>query len=92
MPRDANKAALNRDKGPHLNKVWGVGAVQARYSDDGHWYAELTRFPAALFDAHGYLLFKTEQEYRSSPRLKIGRQISIRQPGISAIPGYVRCA
>jgi uncharacterized protein YodC (DUF2158 family) len=84
------KATRNRDKGPYLNKTWGVGAAQARYSGDGHWYARLTRFPAALFDAHGYLLFKTEQEYCDSPRLKIGKQISIRPPGISAIPGYVR--
>ena len=82
------KATLNRDKAERLNKEWGVGAVQARYSDDGHWYATLARFPAALFDAHGSVRFATKEEYQASP-LHIGKQISIRKPGISAIPGYV---
>jgi predicted HNH restriction endonuclease len=84
------KAALNRDKAVRLNESWGVGAAQVRYSDDGHWYAALERFPAALFDAHGYLLFATEAEYRASPHLRIGKQINVRRPGISAVPGYVR--
>ena len=83
------KATLNRDKAERLNKAWGVGAVQARYSDDGHWYATLARFPAALFDAHGYVRFATQEEYQASPHLRIGKQISIRKPGISAMPGYV---
>ena len=86
------KATLHRDKAIKLNETWGVGAVQVRYSDDGHWYATLARFPAALFDAHGYILFKTEQEYRTSPHISIGKQISVPKPGISAIPGYVRVA
>lgn len=84
------KAALNRDKAARLNESWGVGAAQVRYSDDGHWYAALERFPAALFDAYGYLLFATEAEYRASPHLRIGKQINVRRPGISAVPGYVR--
>ncbi|MDQ3497115.1 MAG: HNH endonuclease [Actinomycetota bacterium] len=86
------KASLNRDKAVRLNEAWGVGAVQARYSDDGHWYASLARFPAALFDAHGYVLFATEEEYQTSPHIRVGKQISVPKPGISAIPGYVRVA
>ena len=86
------KAALNKDKAVRLNETWGVGAAQVRYSDDGHWYATLTRFPAALFDARGYVLFPTEEEYRTSPHMSIGKQISVPKPGISAIPGYVRVA
>jgi len=86
------KATLNRDKAVRLNEAWGVGAAQVRYSDDGHWYATLARFPAALFDAHGYVLFATEEDYRTSPHISVGKQISIPKPGISAIPGYVRVA
>jgi hypothetical protein len=86
------KATLNRDKAVRLNEAWGVGATQVRYSDDGHWYATLERFPAALFDAHGYVLFQTEKDYRSSRHLYIGKQISVPKPGISALPGYVRVA
>lgn len=86
------KAALNRDKAVRLNEAWGVGATQVRYSDDGHWYATLARFPAALFDAHGYVLFATEDEYRTSPHISVGKEISVPKPGISVIPGYVRVA
>lgn len=83
------KAKLNRDKAVRLNDAWGVGAVQVRYSDDGHWYAKLARFPAALFDAQGYVVFATEEELRASPTISIGKQISIPKPGISALPGYI---
>lgn len=69
---------------------WNVDAVHARYSHDGHWYATLEGFPGVLFDANGYVRFETEDEYRNSPHLSIGKQISIRKPGISAIPQYVR--
>lgn len=86
------KAALNREKAGRLNAAWGVGAAQVRYSDDGHWYATLERFPAALFDAHGYVLFPTQTDYEESPHLNIGKQISVPKPGISGIPGYVRVA
>lgn len=86
------KATLNRDKAVRLNEAWGVGAAQVRYSDDGHWYATLAQFPAALFDANGYVLFETEDEYRASPHINVGKQISVPKPGISAIPGYVRVA
>lgn len=84
------KASLHRYKAARLNESWAAGAIQARYSNDGHWYATLTRFPAALFDATGYLLFATEEQYRASPHIRLGKQISVPKPGISAIPGYVR--
>jgi hypothetical protein len=87
--RDASKATRNREKATYLNREWGIGAAQARYSDDGHWYATLSKFPAALIDAHGYVRFQTKQAYLDSPHLRIRKQISVPQPGISAIPGYV---
>ena len=76
-----------------LNKQWKVGAKHALYIHDGHWYHCLKRFPGALFDDNGYILFSTEDEYRACPDLTIyetTNQVSIRQPGISAIPGYIR--
>jgi 5-methylcytosine-specific restriction endonuclease McrA len=87
---DRDKAIRNRNKAQHLNEEWDVGAVQVRYREVGDWYSTLTRFPAALFDAYGYLFFATEEEYLSSPQLQIGKQIGIQKPGISVIPGYVR--
>ena len=86
------KAALNRDKAVRLKGAWGVRAEQVRYSDDGHWYAMVNRFPAALFDAHGYVLFATEAEFLASKYIRAGKLISVPKPGISAIPGYVRVA
>lgn len=79
-----------RTNGAYLNDIWGVSAAHALYIHNGHWYHRLTQFPGALFDRNGYILFATEEDYRSSPYLSMGKQISIRKPGISAIPGYVR--
>jgi len=71
------KATENRDRAKRLNDAWDVGATQVRYSDDGHWYATLARFPAARFDANGYELFATEQEYGTSAHLRIGRRVAL---------------
>ena len=88
MPTDRVKAIQNRDKAMTLNATWNVGAVQARYSDDEDWYAQLQRFPAALFDSNGYVLFPTEEACLSAP-MSIGKQVSVPKPGISAMSGYV---
>ena len=89
MPTNRAKAIQNRNKASELNEAWSIGAVQSRYSDDGHWYAQLKHFPAALFDSQGYIYFATEEEYLAAP-MNIGKQISVPMPGISALPGYVR--
>lgn len=83
------KTTQNKDTASRLNETWGVGAAQVRYRETGNWYHPLKRFPAALFDLHGYMLFPTEEAYRTSPHIHIGKQISVPN-GISAIPGYVR--
>jgi hypothetical protein len=84
------KAALNRDKATRLMSAWNKPVAQARYSDDGHWYALLEHFPAALVDSNGYLLFETIEHFRTSPHITVGKQVSVKAPGISAVPGYVR--
>src|SRR5229473_1037711 len=86
---DRVAAAANRTRAAELNEAWGVGAAHARYSYDGHWYATLNHFPAALFDPHGYVYFATEEEYRAAP-ISLGKQISVPKPGISGLLGYVR--
>jgi len=83
------KATQHRDRARILNEQWKVGATQYRYNDDGHWYALLERFPAALFDPAGYLLFPTEEIYKTSPHIRRGKQISVPKPGISGVPGYI---
>lgn len=76
--------------GRKLNKEWGVRAKHALYREDGRWYHNLKAFPGALFDAHGYVLFLTENAYRNCNYLSIGVDVNLADPrGISAIPGYV---
>jgi hypothetical protein len=54
------KTVLNRGKADRLRKTWGIQVAQGRYRETGNWYSALTRFPAALFDANGYIIFETE--------------------------------
>lgn len=72
-----------------LNRRWNVGAVHPLYSEWGNYYGLLRKFPGALFDRKGYVLFATEQEYRDCPDLAITRRLNVKKT-ISAIPGYVQ--
>ena len=77
--------------GKQLNDEWKVGARHALFSRDGKWFQNLEQFPGALFDPHGYLLFKTEREYRNTPHVHVGKKTNVRG-GIASLPGYVRKA
>ena len=73
--------------GKILSRQWNVKARHFLYPRDGTFYENLRHFPGALFDPNGYVLFKTENEYRSSPYLTIGQKLNVRG-GIASIPGY----
>lgn len=75
--------------GRELNKVWKVGAAHALYREDGKWYHHLERFPGALFDFNGYVVFQTREDYERSPYLDRGHDLHV-PDGISKMPGYVR--
>ena len=74
--------------GRALNERWKVYAKHALYRANGTWYHRLTNFPGALFDANGYVLFETEEEYINCPYLHIGKETSCHK-GISSIPSYI---
>jgi 5-methylcytosine-specific restriction protein A len=74
--------------GRKLNEEWNVGAKHALYREDGGWYHLLKKFPAALFDANGYIIFKTKNDYLKNEYLQITEALHVRG-GISTIPGYV---
>ena len=81
--------------GEEYNRKWGIGAKQARYHKDGHFYGLLERFPAALCDPQGYVLFQTKEEYqrRDPDYLGLGEKkcnVRDRAAGISGIPGYIK--
>lgn len=77
------------NSGKNLNREWDVGVRHPLYRDDGRFYMRLERFPGALFDANGYLLFETEQDYLNCAAIKIGKRVNI-PCGIANIPRYIR--
>ncbi len=67
---------IRTNTGANLNREWKVGARHALYRENGVFYMPLERFPGAYFDAHGYILFKTEEEYRNCRHLTIGVRVN----------------
>jgi len=80
---------MGKVTGKVLNREWDVGARHALYREDGRWYHTLRQFPGALFDARGYVLFRTRSDYEKCPQLQIGQHVHV-PDGISSIPGYVK--
>jgi hypothetical protein len=72
-----------------LNAEWNVNAKHALYHKHGRFYMHLLNFPGALFDPNGYVLFKTEDQFRRSPHVRHGKRIDVPN-GIASMPGYVR--
>lgn len=72
-----------------LCEMWKVDARHSLYHKEGTFYENLRRFPGALFDYNGYVIFETEQDYRTSPYLLIGQKLNVPR-GISSIPGYMK--
>src|SRR5260370_42522007 len=85
---------MPRSKGRELNEKWDVGARHALYRESGDWYHVPRRFPAALFDAHGYVLFETEGVLETdeiSRSQQAGKDWPpLRKTGISSLVNYVR--
>lgn len=80
---------VSQMRGSTLNKRWGLGVRHALYRETGDWYHQLTKFPGAFFDRDGYILFKSESEYRACIYIQIQKDVHV-PGGISSIPGYVQ--
>ena len=78
-----------RVTGKNLNDEWNVSANHALYHRDGDWYHYLTRFPGAMFDPNGYILFETKEDYENCNYLIFGEHVHV-VGNLSNIPGYVR--
>ena len=74
--------------GRKLSRRWGVDVRHALYHREGTFYENIRRFPGALFDYHGYVVFQTEQDYQKSTYLLKGQKLNV-PSGISSIPGYI---
>jgi hypothetical protein len=77
------------NSGENLKRQWGIPAIQVRDHKDGKWFMPLERFPGALCDPNGYVVFQSEREYTSSSYLEIGQRVNV-PGGVSKVPGYVR--
>lgn len=75
------------NSGDNLKKLWKIPAQQVRYHKDGTFFMPLDRFPAALCDPSGYILFNSQKEYETNRNIEIGSRINVRC-GISKLPGY----
>jgi 5-methylcytosine-specific restriction protein A len=75
--------------GQRLSQKWKLGVKHALYHKDGTWYHRLTRFPGALCDPFGYVIFKSEADFANCPYLRIGQDVAVKDH-LSDIPGYVR--
>jgi hypothetical protein len=87
-----SNAETERLTGRSLNDRWSVHASHALYREDGDWYHRLRRFPGALFDREGYILFDTENDFRACPGVRVydeKNQVAVKG-GIRTLPGYVR--
>jgi len=75
--------------GVKLKKEWRIPVIQARYHKDGTFFMPVDKFPAALCDPNGYVIFKTKEEYEKSSDLDIGVRINVKS-GICKIHGYIQ--
>ncbi|MGH9365517.1 MAG: hypothetical protein ACRD1B_09690 [Thermoanaerobaculia bacterium] len=76
-----------RITGRILNEQWRVRARHALYHRPGTWFHLLERFPGALFDYTGYVLFQTEAAFVNCAHLSIGEHVNV-PGGIASMPGY----
>ena len=72
----------------YLRELWNVNVACQWYSEWGNYYNLINKFPAGLFDARGYVIIGTEDEYNNSTYLKIGKRLNVPRR-ISQMPGYV---
>ena len=75
--------------GKELNEEWCVEAEHALAHKEGDWYHYLERFPAALFDKNGYVIFKTNKDYIKNKHLVFGEEVHV-TGGISSMPEYIK--
>ena len=75
--------------GRQLNEHWSIGARHALFHKDGTWYHQLSMFPGALCDPNGYVLFRSEKEFRDCSKLRLDQDCNV-NGHISEIPGYIK--
>ena len=76
-----------RVTGEMLSQRYRLGALHALYHKDGMFFERLTKFPGALCDPRGFVLYRSGQEFERDPRLRIGQKVNV--PGtLASHPNY----
>jgi len=70
-----------------IEKIVKTGALHVLYREDGGWYHHLKRFPGALFDYNGYVLFETKEDYENNSSLIHRQDLNVKN-GISSLLDY----
>jgi hypothetical protein len=83
------------NRGDKLQREWNIPALQTRFRKTGDFYMPLERWPGALADQTGYIIFPNEKEMLSTPSVRFygegtnNPRIGV-TGGISKLNGYVR--
>lgn len=86
---------VEQHRGKELENRWGLDVQHALYRKTGDWYHELKKFPGALLDADGYVVFDSLEAFKTCAQLRTGKDSgrhggwAYASLGIKAIPGYV---
>ena len=82
---------MGRITGKKLIEKCDIPSEHTLYGETGNFYNILKRFPGALSDIDGYILFQTEEEYCSDQHLVIidKNNHTPVEDGISLVPGNV---
>lgn len=85
---------IKTDSGEHVRRQHRIPAAQVRYHWEGSFFMPLEKFPGALADRFGYVIFGSEEECLASPYLD--HRGSARNPrlgvrgGIARVPAYIK--
>jgi 5-methylcytosine-specific restriction protein A len=74
-------------KGRKLNAQWNIGAKHALFHEEGKWFHRLRKFPGALVDRTGFVLFDSEKQFLTARGLQIKKDVFCPR-GISRLANY----
>lgn len=73
-------------------KLLNINVNAQQYNYDSEWFHPLKRFPGALIDKDGYVIFKEKLDYEDSPYLTLKKDVHLVKDikNLSGIPGYIK--
>lgn len=75
--------------GKKLSNVLNIDSHHSLYRKDGLWYHHLKLFPGVLFDINGYIVFNSQEIYKTYHNLQHAKDLHVIN-GISSLNGYIR--